>query len=83
MIFYYPSFYPSTLPQRSWSHPPSFAVTFPIVRSHALHRSPSYSPLSVMISSIVRDDTRAFVATQWVFVAWRAQIEKKYNPQGG
>ena len=61
IIFYHPSFYPSTLPHRSWSHPPSFAV----------------------ISSIVRDDTLAFAATRWVFVAWRAQIERKYNPQGG
>ena len=98
IIFYYPSFL-STYPppslvvtpsivrrhilHRPWSHPPSFAVIFPIVRSHALHRSPSYPPLLAIISSIVRDETLAFAAMQWVFVAWRAQIERKYTPQGG
>ena len=76
IIFYHPSFL-SIYP------PPSRVVTSSIVRSHALHRPPSYPPSSVVISSIVRDETRAFAATRWVFITWRAQIEKKYNPQGG
>ena len=76
IIFYYPSFL-SIYP------PPSLVATPSIVRGHALHCSPSRPPLSVVISSIVRDETLAFAATRWVFVAWRAQIEKKYNPQGG
>ena len=66
-----------------WPHPPLSAVTPSIVRGHTLHRSPSYPPLSAIISSIVRDDTLIFAATRWVFITWRAQIEKKYNPQGG
>ena len=65
------------------SYSPLSAVIFPIVRSHILYRPPSYPPSFAVISSIVRDDTLAFAATRWVFVAWRAQIEKKYNPQGG
>ena len=76
IFFYYPSFL-SIYP------PPSLVVTPSIVRSHALHRPPSYPPSFAVISSIVRDETLAFAATRWVFVAWRAQIEKKYNPQGG
>ena len=98
IIFYYPSFL-SIYP------PPSLVVTPSIVRSHALHCSPSYPLSSAVISSIVRrhilhcpwphppsfavispivrDETLAFAATRWVFVAWRAQIERKYNPQGG
>ena len=76
IIFYYPSFL-SIYP------PPSLVVTPSIARGHALHRSPSYPPLFAVISSIVRDETLTFAAMQWVFVAWRAQIERKYNPQGG
>ncbi len=54
-----------------------------IVRRYTLHRSPSHPPSFAIISSIVRDDTLTFAATRWVFVAWRAQIERRYNPQGG
>ena len=44
----------------------------------------TYPPPSLMVTpSIARDDTLTFAATRWVFVAWRAQIERKYNPQGG
>ena len=43
-----------------------------------------YPPPSLVVtSSIVRNDTLTFAATRWVFVAWSAQIERKYNPQGG
>jgi len=68
---------------RSPSYPPSFVVTPSIVRRHILHCPWPYPPSFAVISSIVRDETLAFAATRWVFVAWRAQIEKKYNPQGG
>ncbi|EGV29297.1 hypothetical protein HMPREF9431_02049 [Segatella oulorum F0390] len=98
IIFYYPSFLSIFPPpslvvtpsivrspalHRSPSYPPLSAVIPSIVRGHTLHRSPSYPPLPAIISSIARDETLAFAATRWVFVAWRAQIEKKYNPQGG
>ena len=68
IIFYYPSLLSSTLP---------------IARGHTLHCPWPRPPSFAIISSIVRDETLAFAATRWVFVAWRAQIERKYNPQGG
>ena len=41
-----------------------------------------YPPPSLVVTpSIVRDDTLAFAAMRWVFVAWSAQIERKYTPQ--
>ena len=90
IIFYYPSLLSSTLPIACGhtlhcppSHPPLSVVTPSIVRRHILHCPPLYPPLSAIISSIVRDDTLIFAATRWVFITWRAQIEKKYNPQGG
>ena len=98
IIFYYPSLLsiypppslvvtPSIVRRHilhcSPSYSPLSVVTPSIVRRHILHCPPSYPPLSAVISSIVRDETLAFAAMQWVFVAWRAQIERKYNPQGG
>ena len=76
IIFCHPSFL-SIFP------PPSLVVTPPIARGHALNYSPSYPLSSAVISPIIRDDTLTFAAMQWFFVAWRAQIERKYNPQGG
>ena len=65
------------------SYPPLSAVISSIVRRHILHCPWPHPPSFAVISPIVRDETLAFAATRWVFVAWRAQIERKYNPQGG